>query len=228
MESATGCKRAATEAPGRDTAKKAKIKSEFKEEHGDRKFDLSSIPAAPPRHAAVKSEPVESKVNVSQPMLRNCFSPARAAACVPCLLARRATSLPLRLRGPRAHFLTASQVAHQPVQYWQTTGSGRAPRRRKKGNSITVCRDDDRIVAHYDRATDEVEFKVTASSWPVYGWDADDVEEEVFTRLRKAFFPLEPLGGYGALANMLEQQADYNIDVRYLGSLTQRMQVSSG
>lgn len=72
-------------------------------------------------------------------------------------------------------------------------------RRRGRGNHITVRRNNDRVVAHWDRKTSTVEFQViTASSQP-WGWNVVDMEKEIFARLRKASFNLEPAEGWGFL-----------------------------
>lgn len=58
------------------------------------------------------------------------------------------------------------------------------------GNAIKARRGDDWVKAHFDKRTMVVEFHMhCATSKP---WHSIDVEQEIFDRLKKAKFDIEP------------------------------------
>lgn len=77
--------------------------------------------------------------------------------------------------------------------------------RKKKfvGNSIKARRDDDCVSAHFDRKTMSVEFDMTLKLGPGKKWGSVGVEQEIFERLNKAKFDIQPCEDWGFLDRAL-------------------------
>lgn len=71
--------------------------------------------------------------------------------------------------------------------------------RKKKffGNSIKARRGDNLVSAHFDRKTMTVEFSVQCAG--PKKWSSAEVEQEIFERLNKAKFEIQPLEHWGFL-----------------------------
>lgn len=72
-----------------------------------------------------------------------------------------------------------------------------ARKRKFVGNSIKARRDDDLVSAHFDRKTMTVEFNMKFG--PGKKWSSVGVEQEIFERLNKAKFDVQPCEDWGFL-----------------------------
>ncbi|KAG8163351.1 hypothetical protein KVR01_006648 [Diaporthe batatas] len=86
-------------------------------------------------------------------------------------------------------------------------------KRKFGGNSIKARRDDDLVSAHFDRKTMSVEFDVTFR--PGKKWCSVEVEQEIFDRLNKAKFDIQPVEDWGFLdRNLLVRSPSINYRCR--------------